>query len=105
MGSFLLILPGEFSTVMFALQKMLILRSHDAMSHPCTYIEISYEGVLAGLSPRTRRLHASWHSCTISVAYFLFLASPEKAKAFSGFPSAKREIQISGKVLIQPCTN
>lgn len=51
-------------------------------------IDRSYEGVLAGTSPVMRRRHASWHSWIISVAYFLFLASPEKANAFSGFPSA-----------------
>lgn len=37
--------------------------------------------------PLMRRRHASLHSCTISVAYFLFLASPLNANWFSGFPS------------------
>lgn len=37
--------------------------------------------------PEMRFFHASWHSAMISVAYFLFLASPEKAKVFSGLPS------------------
>lgn len=31
--------------------------------------------------------HASAHSRTTSMAYFLFLHSPEKANWFSGFPS------------------
>lgn len=39
-------------------------------------------------SPAMRRRQASLHSWMISVAYFLFFASPEKAKVFSGFPSA-----------------
>lgn len=37
--------------------------------------------------PEMRFFHASWHSVMISVAYFLFLASPENAKVFSGLPS------------------
>lgn len=48
-----------------------------------TYVEIS----LAGVSPLMRRRQASWVSWMISMAYFLFLASPEKANWFSGFPS------------------
>ena len=51
-------------------------------------MEMSYDGVLAGLSPVTASLrHASWHSWMISVAYFLFFASPENANWFSGLPS------------------
>jgi hypothetical protein len=45
-------------------------------------MERLYESVLAGASPVTSFLHASWHSCTISMAYFFDLASPEKAKTF-----------------------
>lgn len=37
--------------------------------------------------PAMRRFHASLHSWTMSVAYLRFLASPEKAKVFSGLPS------------------
>lgn len=48
-----------------------------------THIEISPGGV----SPLMRRRQASWVSWIISIAYFLFLASPEKANWFSGFPS------------------
>jgi hypothetical protein len=47
-----------------------------------TYIEISYEAVLAGLWPLTNRFHASLHSCTTSTAYFFPLASPLNAKTF-----------------------
>lgn len=54
-------------------------------------MERSYDAVFAGLSPETRRRQASWHSWMISVAYFLFLASPENANAFSGFPSANNK--------------
>lgn len=46
------------------------------------HMERLYESVLAGASPVTSFLHASWHSCTISMAYFFDLASPEKAKTF-----------------------
>ena len=48
-----------------------------------THIEMSPGGV----SPLMRRRQASWVSWIISIAYFLFLASPEKANWFSGFPS------------------
>lgn len=37
--------------------------------------------------PAMRRFHASLHSWMISVAYLRFLASPENANWFSGFPS------------------
>ena len=50
-------------------------------------MESSYDDVFAGLSPMMSRRQASWHSWMISVAYFLFFASPENANAFSGFPS------------------
>ena len=39
------------------------------------------------VSPLMRRRQASWVSWMISMAYFLFLASPEKANWFSGLPS------------------
>ncbi len=52
-----------------------------------TYMERSYEAVFAGLWPEMSLRQASWHSWMISVAYFLFFASPEKANWFSGLPS------------------
>ena len=48
-----------------------------------THREISPGAV----SPLMRRRQASWVSWIISMAYFLFLASPEKANWFSGLPS------------------
>ena len=48
-----------------------------------TYMEISPGAV----SPLMRRRQASLVSWMISIAYFLFLASPEKANWFSGLPS------------------
>lgn len=43
------------------------------------------------MEPAMRRFHASLHSWTISMAYFWFLASPEKANEFSGLPSGTVE--------------
>lgn len=48
-----------------------------------TYVSISFLSVV----PLMSCFQASWVSKMISVAYFLFLASPLKAKTFSGFPS------------------
>lgn len=48
-----------------------------------TYREMSPLGLL----PVMRRSQASAHSRTMSMAYFLFLHSPEKANWFSGLPS------------------
>ena len=48
-----------------------------------TYRLISSLGVL----PVTSFSQASAHSRTMSMAYFLFLHSPEKANWFSGLPS------------------
>jgi len=52
-----------------------------------THTLMSYASALGGILPVTNRCHASSHSWITSIAYFLFLASPLKAKTFSGLPS------------------
>lgn len=54
-----------------------------------TYVSISFLSVV----PLMSCFQASWVSKMISVAYFLFLASPLKAKTFSGFPSGILQIR------------
>ena len=94
-GSSLRVYAGELGMLMLRLYTTGTVSTHSFARTPRptkqerknTYIERSYDAVLAGVSPEARRRQASWHSWMISVAYFLFFASPEKAKLFSGLPS------------------
>jgi len=71
---------GECETVTLTLRDISRLQCNKSIA---TDVETSPRGVLPVMS----RSQASAHSRTMSMAYFLFLHSPEKANWFSGLPS------------------